>query len=80
MVERALRALSEWRIANGEWGKEHPIQRAIRDRVAQRASELADAHKRIRQAVSLRVRGLEVKPQFPPDLIGILVLQPMVQP
>jgi hypothetical protein len=28
--------------------------------------------------VSLRVRGLEVKPQFPPDLLGILVLQPVV--
>jgi len=80
LVERALRALSEWRIANGEWDKEHPIQRAIWDRVAQRASELADAHKRIRQSVALKARGLEVKPQFPPDLIGIFVLQPMVQP
>ncbi len=80
LVERALRALGEWRIANGEWGREHPIQGAIRDRVAQRASELAEAHKRIRQSVALKVRGLEVRPQFPPDMVGILVLQAMVQP
>ncbi|GIV04336.1 MAG: helicase [Fimbriimonadales bacterium] len=79
LVARALDALGEWRIANGEWGKEHPIQQAIRDRVARRASELTEAHKRIRQAVSLRVRGLEVRPQFPPDLLGILVLQPVVR-
>jgi hypothetical protein len=26
----------------------------------------------------LRVRGLTVKPQLPPDLLGILVLQPLV--
>jgi hypothetical protein len=60
------------------WGTAHPLERAIRERVARRARDLTDAHKRVRQAVSLRVRGLEVKPQFPPDLLGILVLQPVV--
>ncbi|HWP48585.1 MAG TPA: helicase-related protein [Candidatus Limnocylindrales bacterium] len=80
LVERALQGIGDWRAANGEWGTDHPLQSAIRDRVARRAAELTDAHKRIRQAVSLRVRGLEVKPQFPPDLLGILVLQPVVQP
>lgn len=80
LVEHALRTLGEWRTADGEWGAAHPIQRAIRDRLARRATELTEAHKRIRQAVLLRVRGLEVRPQFPPDLLGIMVLQPVVQP
>jgi hypothetical protein len=32
----------------------------------------------VRKAVSLKVRELTVKPQLPPDLLGILVLQPVV--
>jgi hypothetical protein len=40
---------------------------------------LTDAHRRIRQAVSMKVRGLTVRPQLPPDLLGLLVLQPLVQ-
>jgi len=43
-----------------------------------RAEALTEAHRRIRQAVSLKVRGLTVKPQMPPDLLGLLVLQPLV--
>ncbi len=43
-----------------------------------RAAELEKSHKRVRQAVGLRVRELEVKPQLPPDLLGLLVLQPIV--
>jgi len=39
---------------------------------------LTEAHRRIRQAVSMKVRGLTVKPQMPPDLLGLLVLQPMI--
>ena len=39
---------------------------------------LTEAHRRIRQAVSMKVRGLTVKPQFPSDLLGLLVLQPLV--
>lgn len=79
LVERALASVGDWEETAGEWGKDHPLRGAIRDRLTRRAKELTDAHKRIRQAVSLRVRGLEVRPQFPPDLLGILVLQPVVQ-
>ena len=43
------------------------------------ARALTEAHRRIRQAVSLKVRGLTVKPQLPPDLLGLLVLQPLVE-
>lgn len=50
----------------------------LKEHVNQRAEELQKSHKRVRQAVGLRVRELDVKPQFPVDLLGILVLQPMV--
>jgi hypothetical protein len=46
--------------------------------VGLRAQDLEESHKRVRQAVSLKVRQLAVEPQFPPDLLGILVLQPLV--
>ncbi|QUW01736.1 DEAD/DEAH box helicase [Chloracidobacterium sp. MS 40/45] len=79
LVTHILAGLGAWQAEPAErWGAAHPLQRAIREHIARRAAELTAAHKRIRQAVALRVRGLEVKPQFPPDLLGILVLQPMV--
>ena len=46
--------------------------------ITDRAEALTEAHRRIRQAVSMKVRGLTVKPQLPPDLLGVLVLQPRV--
>jgi len=78
LVARALANLGDWPGTDQDWGQTHPVQRALRERVTRRADELTEAHKRIRQAVSLRVRGLEVAPQFPPDLLGLLVLQPVV--
>ena len=50
----------------------------IKQNLQGRAEALTEAHRRIRQAVSLKVRGLTVKPQLPPDLLGLLVLQPAV--
>lgn len=61
-------ALAEWPA----------IEPALRERIAERGAELERSHKRVRQAVGLRVRELAVVPQFPPDLLGILVLQPVV--
>jgi hypothetical protein len=52
------------------------VEAALQSRIKARGVELEQSHKRIRQAVSLRVRELAVKPQLPPDLLGILVLQP----
>ena len=54
------------------------LDSAIQKRVDQRAQALIESHRRIRQAVSLRVRGLSVVPQLPPDLLGLLVLQPLI--
>jgi superfamily II DNA or RNA helicase len=51
----------------------------IKQIVTGRAETLTEAHRRIRQAVSLKVRGLTLQPQMPPDLLGILVLQPLVE-
>jgi hypothetical protein len=50
----------------------------LHKRIAARASELEKSHKRVRQAVSAKTRSLTVVPQLPPDLLGILVLQPVV--
>lgn len=60
--------LESWRSLEGE----------VHPHLVRRAKELEESHKRIRRAVSLRVRELAVKPQLPPDLLGLLVLQPMV--
>ncbi len=43
----------------------------------QRAKKLEDAHRRVRAAARLARRGLSVRPQLPPDLLGLLVLQPV---
>jgi superfamily II DNA or RNA helicase len=61
-------ALAEWRELEAE----------IAQRIEVRADTLEKAHKRVRQAVALRVRELAVKPQLPADLLGVLVVQPMV--
>ena len=55
------------------------LELTVRERITARAAELEKSHKRVRQAVSLKVRQLTVIPQFPPDLLGILVLQPVVK-
>jgi superfamily II DNA or RNA helicase len=79
LVQHALSGLGDWGASSGAWGQGSAIQRGVRERVVERATELTEAHKRIRQSVALRVRGLEVKPQLPPDLLGVLVLQPVVR-
>jgi hypothetical protein len=51
---------------------------SLRERIKARAAALEYSHKRVRQAVSLRVRALTVTPQLPPDVLGLLLLQPVV--
>jgi hypothetical protein len=53
---------------------------SLRERIKTRAAELERSHKRVRQIVSLRVRALTVTPQLPPDVLGLLLLQPVVWP
>jgi superfamily II DNA or RNA helicase len=54
------------------------IRQSLEERIRARAAELEKSHKRVRQAVSLRVREFTVTPQLPPDLLGVLVLTPVV--
>lgn len=63
-------ALAQWSTLTGQ----------ITTHLETRARQLEQHHKRIRRAVGLRVRELALTPQLPPDLTGILVLQPMVAP
>jgi Superfamily II DNA and RNA helicases len=52
-----------------------PLWRILKER----AQELEAAHRRIRQSVGRPVRGLRVEPHWPPDVLGLLVLQPEVE-
>lgn len=65
-------ALHEWTM----------LEPALKERLAARGQALEESHKRVRRAVDPRgaqlpVRNLTVAPQFPPDLLGLLVLQPI---
>ncbi len=53
------------------------LEAALCSRIETRAADLEKSHRRVRQAVALKVRGLTVAPQHPPDLLGLLVLQPV---
>lgn len=48
----------------------------LRQLLEERARELEEAHRRIRQSVGEPVRGVQVELHWPPDLLGLLVLQP----
>ena len=61
--------------ALAEWPALEP---SLSEQIILRAAELEKSHKRVRQAVALKVRQLTLVPQFPPDLLGILILQPVV--
>jgi hypothetical protein len=54
------------------------LESPLQERISARAAVLEKSHKRVRQAVALKVRQMSVAPQLPPDLLGILVLQPVV--
>jgi hypothetical protein len=63
-------------MALNDWERVMP---ALRQRLDERAAELLESHRRVRQAVAMKIRGLVFKPQLPPDLLGMLILQPMVK-
>ncbi|MBC7327874.1 DEAD/DEAH box helicase [bacterium] len=67
--ELVAMALSRWKDLEGE----------VREILQKRADELLESHKRIRRTLAMEVRKLEMVPQFPPDLLGLLVLQPVVR-
>ena len=59
--------------------KEWPaVETAFVGAIKQRAATLEQSYRRVRQTVGLRVRSLALTPQLPPDLLGLLVLQPVL--
>ena len=53
------------------------VETAFVGAIKQRAATL-ERSRRVRQTVGLRVRSLALTPQLPPDLLGLLVLQPVL--
>jgi len=49
----------------------------LKEPAEERARRILEAHRRVRAAARLVCRGLAVRPQFPPDLLGLLVLVPV---
>lgn len=61
--------------ALGSWPA---LRDSLRAPLADRAAALRESHSRVRRAVGQGVRQLVVAPQHPPDLLGMLVVQPVV--
>jgi len=79
LAKLVLDELGNWSDLSSSWGEKNRFQSATEKRIQARAKELEENHKRIRKAVSSRVRELTIRPQLPPDLLGVLVLQPEVR-
>ena len=77
LVERALSRVDPWTEEAFEGNSLSPVGEAVRAQINERAAELTDAHRRLRQAMGEASRSLELKPVFPPDLLGLVVLQPL---
>lgn len=54
------------------------IEASLRAPIRERAAALERSQRRVRQVVGLKVRALTVAPQLPPDLLALLLLQPLV--
>lgn len=52
------------------------LENDLRIHLEARARQLEEAHRRIRKAARISMEGLTIQPQYPPDLLGILVLLP----
>ncbi len=63
------------RLALDSWDA---LQSGLEAAMKDRARTLLASHKRVRKSVGMKVRGMFFEPQPPPDLIGILILQPVV--
>lgn len=52
----------------------------LEDSAQQRGEELLNAHTRVRQAARLKSLRYSIQPQLPPDLLGIYIFLPALQP
>lgn len=53
------------------------LQPQLNGQVDLRAKELESAHRRVRESLKMRRRGLKVEPLRPADLLGLVVLMPV---
>jgi len=70
LVKFALQQVKPWLEAE---------QGPLRALLEECASELEESHCRVRRTLGEHVRGLSVEPQWPPDVLGLIVLQPVVR-
>jgi hypothetical protein len=59
--------------------RDHPIWQEMHRQIEQRATDLRQAYRDVRRVVQEQVRRVTVESIFPPDLIGLLVLQPTMR-
>jgi superfamily II DNA or RNA helicase len=71
LIARFLELLQPWEATHPEWGLNHPLHQPIRTQILQRAAELSQSYQRLRQ------NPHPLQPHLPPDLLGLLVLQPL---
>lgn len=55
------------------------LQPALRDIAEQRGQELLDAHRRVRMAARQTGVRYAVRPQLPPDVLGLYIILPVVE-
>lgn len=55
-----------------------PLQPALNDLAETRGQELLEAHRRVRAASGQQGVRYTVRPQFPPDVLGVYILLPVV--
>jgi hypothetical protein len=72
-ISQALMKLSLQPVINNL--REHIIPQ-LEQRAYMQADELSDAHRRVRRATSFGIKNLSVKPQLPPDILGIYIYLP----
>lgn len=53
------------------------LQPQLNQQIGRRAGELEGAHRRVRESLKMRRRGLKVEPHLPADLLGLVVLMPV---
>jgi len=78
LVRIELERLKDWQQKD-TWNNPSGLLSEIKNKIQDRAKELEESHKRIRKTLELYIRGFRMTPQFPPDLIGMLILQPFIQ-
>ncbi len=79
LIENALYELEGWQTFQPKHQSSAAIFDHLRTTIEQRAKELERQYVQLQQELHQKIEGLTLTPQFPPDLLGILVLQPQVR-